>query len=269
MYIRSCAIRTLILWAGATLGVGGCSSNAAPESQAGQLQTAQSRGAAPPGETAQGETPQPAQSSQQYRLTATIPDLMDGIIDPAADVLWDSVAYIATSKGTEDRQPRTDGEWKTVRNSAITLIEAANLLSMPGRRVIAADVSSAGAPRGALSAQAAPMTKAAPSAQAGLTTPAAQPASPPRTAPNVSATMADAPPPLGELSHAEIQQRIDATHDAFTQFARNLQDAGLKALAAINAKDAQGLMDAGGIIDEACEACHVTYWYPNQHRPGT
>jgi cytochrome c556 len=146
---------------------------------------------------------------------------MDGIIDPSADVLWDSVAYIATTKGIEDRQPRTDDEWKAVRNSAITLIEAANLLSMPGRRVAAAHAQT------------------------------------------------DAPPGLGELSHAEIQQRIDATHDGFTQLARNLQDAGLQALAAIAAKDAQRLMDAGGTIDEACEACHVTYWYPNQNRPGT
>jgi len=146
---------------------------------------------------------------------------MDGIIDPSADVLWDSVAYIATTKGIEDRQPRTDEEWKTVRNSAITLIEAANLLSMPGRSVAAARAP------------------------------------------------AEAPPGLGELSHTEIQQRIDATHDGFTLLARNLQDAGLTALAAIAAKDAQGLMDAGGTIDEACEACHVTYWYPHQNRPST
>jgi hypothetical protein len=220
VYIRSCAIRTLISLAGATLGVAACSPNTAPGTQAGQLQSAPSGGAARAAETGQrGEATQPTQSTQQYRLTATIQDLMDGIIDPSADVLWDSVAYIATTKGIEDRRPRTDDEWKTVRNSAITLVEAANLLSMPGRRVAAAHAPS--------------------------------------------------PPGLGELSHAEIQQRIDATHDSFTLFARNLQDAGLKALAAIAAKDAQGLMDAGGTIDEACEACHVTYWYPNQNRPGT
>ena len=222
MYIRSCAIRTLILLAGATLGVAACSPNTASGTRAGQLQSAQPAETARPAEAVLlGAGVQPAQSSQQYRLTATLQDLMDGIIDPSADVLWDSVAYIATTKGTEDRQPRTDEEWKAVRNSAITLIEAANLLSMPGRRVAAAH------------------------------------------------TPTDAPPGLGELSHAEIQQRIDATHDSFTQFARGLQDAGLKALAAIAAKDAQGLMDAGGTIDEACEACHVTYWYPNQNRPGT
>jgi hypothetical protein len=208
--------------AGATLGVAACSPNTASGTRAGQLQSAQPGEAARPTETAQpGASVSPTQSSQQYRLTATLPDLMDGINDPAADVLWDSVAYIATTKVIEDREPRTDDEWKTVRNSAITLIEAANLLSMPGRRVTAAHAPT------------------------------------------------DAPSGLGELSHAEIQQRIDATHDSFTQFARNLQDAGLKALAAIAAKDAQGLMDAGGTIDEACEACHVTYWYPNQNRPGT
>jgi hypothetical protein len=190
----------LILLPGATLGIAGCSPNS-------------------PTTTSQ---PGPA-ATAPYRLTATIQDLMDGIVDPSADVLWDSVAYIANTRGVEDRQPRTDEEWKTVRYSAITLIEAANLLSMPGRRVAAAH----------------------------------NPAVP------------EAPPGLGELSHAEIQQRIDSTHDSFTQFARNLQDAASKALTAIDARNPQGLMDAGGVIDEACEACHVTYWYPNQNRPGT
>jgi hypothetical protein len=158
-----------------------------------------------------------------YRLTATIQDLMDGIVDPSADVLWDSVAYIATKRGVEDRQPRTDEQWKTVRYSAITLIEAANLLSMPGRSVAAAAHGPAAA---------------------------------------------QVPPAPGELTHAEIQQRIDTTHDAFTQFARNLQDAAAQALTAIDAKNAQGLMEAGGVIDQACEVCHLAYWYPNQSRPG-
>jgi cytochrome c556 len=171
---------------------------------------------------AQARAASASQTTQSYRLTATIQDLMDGIVDPSADVLWDSVAYIATKQGIEDRQPRTDEEWKTVRYSAITLSEAANLLSMPGRSVAVAH----------------------------------NPAS------------AAAPPGLGELTHAEIQQRIDTTHDAFTQFARNLQDAAAQALTAIDAKNAQGLMEAGGVIDQACEACHVTYWYPNQSRPG-
>lgn len=153
---------------------------------------------------------------QQFYLTATIQELMEGQIDPAADALWDSVAVIQSPAGTEERRPRTDEQWRAVRTRAIMLIEATNLLSMLGRRV----------------------------------------------------KSGDSPVGLGEFSPAEIQQRIDASHDSFVRFAGLLQDAGLKALAAIDAKDAQGLMDAGGVIDEACEACHVTYWYPNQHRPG-
>ena len=155
-------------------------------------------------------------SKLQFQLSATIQDLMNGQIDPSADALWDSVAFITTEARTEDRQPRTDAQWKTVRTNAIMLIEATNLLSMAGRRV----------------------------------------------------AITDSPAGLGELRPAEIQQRVDANHDGFVQFARVLQTAGLKALAAIDAKDPQGLMAAGGAIDEACEACHVAYWYPNQNRLG-
>jgi hypothetical protein len=199
---------------GAILGIGGCSPGPGGTSSSGTV--------APTSQSAQTPSSPTSKAAGQYRLTATIQDLMDGVVDPSADVLWDSVAYIATTKGIEDRQPRTDEEWKSVRYSAITLIEAGNLLSMPGRNVASAH----------------------------------------------SAAVTETLPGLGELSHAEIQQRIDSTHDSFNQFARGLQDAAAKALTAIDARNAQGLMEAGGIIDEACEACHVTYWYPNQNRAG-
>ncbi len=153
-----------------------------------------------------------------YRLDATIQDLMEGLIDPSADGLWDSVAYISKPAGIEDRRPRTDEEWKAVRTHAVLLIEGGNLLSMPGR-LVAADLATIAAPG------------------------------------------------PGELSHAQIQERVAAGHPGFVQLAHGLQDAGAKALAAIAAKDAQALMDAGATIDNACEACHVTYWYPNQGRP--
>jgi hypothetical protein len=175
---------------------------------------------------------------QQYRPTATIQDLMDGSIDPSADVLWDSVAYIASEKGVEDRRPRTDAEWQAVRKSALTLIEAANLLSMPGRQVAAAQ-RSAGQPG---------------AGQPGAGQPAA-------------GSAADRGVESGELTPDQIQQRINGTRAAFVQLARVLQDAGLQALAAIEAQDAEGLMSAGGQIDTACEACHITYWYPNAQRP--
>src|SRR3954470_23158627 len=70
-----------------------------------------------------------------FRLTASIRELMDSEVDPAADFIWASVASISTRAGLEERQPRTDEEWLEVRRHAITLIEASNLLVMKGRRV--------------------------------------------------------------------------------------------------------------------------------------
>ena len=36
-----------------------------------------------------------------------------------------------------------------------------------------------------------------------------------------------------------------------------------ESLAAIDAKDPQALFNVGGKIDETCENCHSTFWYPN------
>jgi hypothetical protein len=72
------------------------------------------------------------------QITATIQDLMDAEIDPAADFLWGSVGFVSTRDGTEDKRPRTDKDWDTVRNQAIILIEATNLLVLPGRIVATA-----------------------------------------------------------------------------------------------------------------------------------
>ena len=40
-----------------------------------------------------------------------------------------------TSAGTEEKQPRIDAEWLAVRRDAIALMEAGNLLMMPGRAI--------------------------------------------------------------------------------------------------------------------------------------
>ena len=60
---------------------------------------------------------------------------MDGIVDPAADIIWNSVATTITTKGKEEKAPHTDEEWATVRRSALQLLEASNLLQIPGRQV--------------------------------------------------------------------------------------------------------------------------------------
>jgi cytochrome c556 len=150
------------------------------------------------------------------RTEATVQEMMATRIDPAADALWDSVAFIASEKGDEDRRPRTPAEWAAVRQNALTLIRGASDLALPGRRV------------------------------SGLET----------------------IPGPGELRASEIEHLIEADPAAFAKRARALKIAAQAALATIDAKNPDALMNAGGVIDAACEACHIVYWYPNQLQGG-
>jgi hypothetical protein len=83
-------------------------------------------------------TPPPAAAASvpaPFKPIASIIDLMAEQVDPAADFLWESVATVSGPKGTEEKQPRTDAEWKAVRRQALLLVEGANLLMMDGRVV--------------------------------------------------------------------------------------------------------------------------------------
>ena len=42
----------------------------------------------------------------------------------------------------------------------------------------------------------------------------------------------------------------------------------MKAYEAASQKSVQGLWDVGEPIDQACESCHLEFWYPNEKRPG-
>ena len=72
-----------------------------------------------------------------FQIMASIQELMDAVIDPSADALWDSVSIVETAKGTVFHQPHSDEEWQNVRRHAIALIEGTNLLVMDGRRLVA------------------------------------------------------------------------------------------------------------------------------------
>ena len=68
-----------------------------------------------------------------YTPVVDVKQLMQGIVDPSADVVWKSVATVFTKDGMDERQPRTDAEWANVRNHAMILTEAGNLLMMSPR----------------------------------------------------------------------------------------------------------------------------------------
>jgi hypothetical protein len=70
-----------------------------------------------------------------------------------------------------------------------------------------------------------------------------------------------------ELEPAEMDVLIAKGRGAFNQRARALHEAGMAALAAADAKDAQKLFEVGEQIELACEGCHSNYWYPNEKVP--
>jgi hypothetical protein len=137
---------------------------------------------------------------------------MSSTVDPAADGIWDAVAITSTKRGTEYHQPRTAEQWAAVRRHAITLIEAMNLVVLPGRH-----------------------------------------AAPPGTKPG-----------LGEQEPAQIERDIAQKRVLFVSFARVLQATAQRTLEAIDHQDTAAVVRTGGDIDAACEACHVTFWYPRR-----
>jgi hypothetical protein len=84
----------------------------------------------------------PAPSAPPYAPTATVQELMLSVIDPSADVVWNSVMAVMNEKGLIETKPVTDDDWTNVRHGAVTLMEAANLLMVPGRRVARPGVTS-------------------------------------------------------------------------------------------------------------------------------
>ena len=67
--------------------------------------------------------------------TATIKDIMDSMVDPSGDFMFESVAEIADANGITHKAPHTEEEWEEVRHHALVLLEAPNLLIMQGRKV--------------------------------------------------------------------------------------------------------------------------------------
>jgi len=168
--------------------------------------------------------PAKAAPASPYRVVATVKDLMDAMIDPAGDFIFDAVATTVTPSGTEEKAPKNDAEWAVVRNNALILIEGANLLMIPGRHI--AEGSEKALPKG----------KALPTAaELG-----------------------------GELDPIAIEARVRVDRPMWVKLSRGLQVAATAALKAAEAKDVQGLLASGDTIDEACESCHLRYWYPDQ-----
>jgi hypothetical protein len=70
---------------------------------------------------------------------ASVKQIMQGIVGPAANVVYDAVGTTVSAKGVETWAPKTPEEWDKVGNAAAALIESANLMMMGKRAVDSGD----------------------------------------------------------------------------------------------------------------------------------
>ena len=76
-------------------------------------------------------------------------------------------------------------------------------------------------------------------------------------------------PDAPELTPVQIGEKIAKDRAAWERKADALQATALKARAAAKAHDKDGLLSVGEEIDNACESCHLVYWYPDEKKPGS
>ncbi len=162
-----------------------------------------------------GAAAQPSLNYEEFNTSLTIRDVMNTLIDPNADVVWEAVGYDATFVDGEviitESRPETDEDWAALRLNVIAMIEGANSLMIPGRQV----------------------------APLGATTDF----------------------PDYEYLPNEVEARLREDRQSWIGFAQAFQLANLEVLAAIDARDLESYVEAGGRVDDACTACHQQYWY--------
>ena len=173
-------------------------------------------------QTAKPATPKPAAAAPRaaaasgYKPSATVKEIMDYIVIPSSEALFNAVSSTSGPNGVENKAPKSEADWAAVRERALLLAEAGNLLMVPGRHV----------------------------------------ASPKDKSNN----------PGSELEPAQMDALVAKSPAIFAQKAAGIRAAALIALKAIDAKDVEGLSNAGGDIDEACESCHLVFWYPEEKK---
>jgi hypothetical protein len=145
----------------------------------------------------------------------SVRELMELVIDPVADYIFDAAVFDASTTGTVATQPVSDDDWLKVERGAWQIAESSHLLKMP-RRVAPVGTERVNVPG----------------------------------------------KPAPELSTAEIQAKIDGDRALWNTHADGMRLAALEAVKIVKARDAEGLFRAGDIVNKACEACHLEYWYP-------
>jgi hypothetical protein len=64
---------------------------------------------------------------------ADVKQLMQFVVEPAADAYWDGVGTIVDASGVTEFKPETQGEWDALVNHAYVIAESGNLMMLGGR----------------------------------------------------------------------------------------------------------------------------------------
>jgi len=161
--------------------------------------------------SAKPEATQPP-AAPAFTPVLSVKELMENIVDPQADYVFDAVGSDVTPKGIVDITPTTDDDWTKIQRGAYVLAESSNLLKMTRKM----------APDGVANRE-----KGGP-----------------------------------ELTPAQIEAKVKENPALWNSHADTLRTEALKVVEIVKARDAGKLLAAGSAIDQACEACHLDFWYP-------
>lgn len=168
----------------------------------------------PTAATSTAATPAAPSLDSSLAPTLSVKELMEHIIDPVSDWIFDAAVIDISHKGISETKPLSDDDWLKVERGGWLIAESTNLLKIPRRMV---PVEDEGKPH--------------------------QPGEP-------------------ELPPEQIQAKIEKDRALWYKYADGLKAAGLEAVRVAKARDLEGLYKAGDVVDKACEACHLEYWYP-------
>jgi hypothetical protein len=68
-------------------------------------------------------------------MVHTTQEIMQSMVAPQSDMLWNAVSISYGEKGEETTAPTTDKEWASIRHAAVSVTEAMNLIVMEDRRI--------------------------------------------------------------------------------------------------------------------------------------
>ena len=91
-----------------------------------------------PAATSTAATPAAPSLDSSLAPTLSVKELMEHIIDPTSDWIFDAAVIDITRKGITETKPLSDDDWLKVERGGYVLAESTNLLKIP-RRMVPAD----------------------------------------------------------------------------------------------------------------------------------